>query len=73
MDTPRLYTTGEAAKVLGTNYKTVVRWANQGRLGEYSTTIGGHRRLDADRIDALAAETGTVRPATAGPLAGDGS
>lgn len=44
----------EVALLFGVSSKSVVRWCNDGRL-PYSTTLGGHRRFDPERIAAIAA------------------
>jgi excisionase family DNA binding protein len=44
--------TSEAARRLYVTPRTVLRWANQGRL-QHRRTLGGHRRYDPELIDAL--------------------
>lgn len=48
---------GQAARILGVSPKTVVRWANDGRI-PCLVTLGGHRRFRADVIAAVAASMG---------------
>ena len=51
----RLYKTGTVAEIFDVDPKTVIRWANAGRLGPVIRTPGGrHRRYDADLVDRLA-------------------
>ena len=48
-------TVSEVADLFHVSSKTVVRWANDGRL-PYMATLGGHRRFPRDRIEALVVE-----------------
>jgi excisionase family DNA binding protein len=49
----RQWLTGsQTAQRLQVSPRTVVRWADQGRLG-HRRTLGGHRRYDPELIDAL--------------------
>lgn len=48
-------TTGEVAKMLGVQPKTVSRWAKEGRL-PFLKTLGGHRRYSKVAIEQLAKE-----------------
>lgn len=53
----RLYKTGTVAEIFAVDPKTVIRWANDGRLGPVIRTPGGrHRRYDADLVDRLAGD-----------------
>ena len=49
-------TPGEVARSLHVSPKTIVRWANEGRI-KYTTTLGGHRRFRREDIDQVVAET----------------
>lgn len=40
-----VYTTGEAAKLLGVHKKTVQHWCNQGSITAYRTSPIGHWRI----------------------------
>lgn len=57
--TDRLLTPGEVAQRFGVNAKTVLRWANLGRLHPIRT-LGGHRRYRETEIAALIAATGPI-------------
>lgn len=48
-------TVSEVAELFHVSSKTVVRWANDGRL-PYMATLGGHRRFPRDQIEALVLE-----------------
>jgi excisionase family DNA binding protein len=45
----------EVAAIFGVQPRTVVRWAQEGRLPSIRTP-GGHTRFQADAVNALAAE-----------------
>ncbi|MGH9164826.1 MAG: helix-turn-helix domain-containing protein, partial [Acidimicrobiales bacterium] len=47
-------TVSEVADLFHVSTKTVVRWANDGRL-PYMSTLGGHRRFPRADIEALLA------------------
>jgi len=47
-------TVSEVATLFHVSTKTVVRWANDGRL-PYMSTLGGHRRFPRADIEALLA------------------
>jgi excisionase family DNA binding protein len=53
---------GEVATIFGVNAKTVARWAREGKL-PYIRTPGGHMRIAADAVRALAGSRGTTEPA----------
>ena len=60
MNTPelvpqRLYMPGEVAKMFNVGRPTVSRWFSAGTIPaeRIVTTPGGHRRVNADYIDAL--------------------
>ncbi len=60
----RLLTPGEVALLFRVEPKTVIRWADQGRIGSIRTP-GGHRRFrESDVTELLAdpAPPGTSRP-----------
>ena len=46
----RLVSTGEAARRLGVNLRTLQRWASEGLLKPDWVTPGGHMRWDVDRL-----------------------
>lgn len=50
----RLYTPAEVAERFRIDVKTVARWVQAGRIPESAVvwTLGGHRRIDAEFIDA---------------------
>ena len=48
-------TVSEVADLFHVSSKTVVRWANDGKL-PYMATLGGHRRFPRAPIEALAAD-----------------
>ena len=49
----RQWLTGsQTAARLHVSPRTVIRWANQGRL-QHRRTLGGHRRYDPELIDTL--------------------
>lgn len=50
----RLYTPAEVSKLFYVHPKTVTRWARNGIL-PCVFTLGGHRRFDADQVDAMLA------------------
>lgn len=47
-----LYTTHEAAEILGVTPITVIRWIKKGQLN-CLTTLGGHRRIEAKDLQKL--------------------
>jgi excisionase family DNA binding protein len=49
----QVLTPGNAAKILGVDAKTLVRWAREGRVPTYAITLGGHRRYLRSDIEAL--------------------
>ncbi len=48
-------TVSEVADLFHVSSKTVVRWANDGKL-PYMATLGGHRRFPRASIETLAAD-----------------
>lgn len=48
-------TVSEVADLFHVSSKTVVRWANDGKL-PYMATLGGHRRFPRDAVEALVAD-----------------
>lgn len=48
-------TVSEVANLFHVSSKTVVRWANDGKL-PYMATLGGHRRFPRGPIEALVAD-----------------
>jgi excisionase family DNA binding protein len=55
IDTERLLTPGEVARMFRVDPKTVTRWAAHGRLGSIRTP-GGHRRFRESEVNALLAD-----------------
>lgn len=51
----RMYTTAEAALRLEVSVQTVQLWVDDGHLPAWRTK-GGHRRVDAEAVDAMAAQ-----------------
>jgi len=49
IQTKKLYTTHEVAKLLGVTPITVIRWIESGKFKCY-TTVGGHRRIDHEEL-----------------------
>lgn len=47
---PRLATTGEAARHLGVNPRTLLKWAQDGSVRPDLITPGGHLRWDVERL-----------------------
>lgn len=45
-------TVSEVAQLFHVSSKTVVRWANDGKL-PYMATLGGHRRFPRSAVEAL--------------------
>lgn len=60
---PRTYTPQQVARHLCVSPQTVQRWVDAGRLRAWKT-LGGHRRIDADDVDALVAQRREVLAAT---------
>jgi excisionase family DNA binding protein len=46
----KLVSTGEAARRLGVNLRTLQRWVREGLVAPDWTTPGGHMRWDVDRL-----------------------
>jgi excisionase family DNA binding protein len=46
----RLVSTGEAARRLGVNLRTLQRWASEGLIKPDWVTPGGHMRWNVDRL-----------------------
>ena len=51
----KLYTTHEAARLLGVTPITIIRWVEAGKLNCF-TTVGGHRRIQYDELVRFAKE-----------------
>jgi len=49
VQTKKLYTTHDVAKLLGVTPITVIRWIEGGKFKCF-TTVGGHRRIDHDEL-----------------------
>lgn len=55
-ETPKLVTTGAAARLVGVAPSTLTRWAAAGVITPAGRTVGGHLRWDVDQLrDQLAA------------------
>lgn len=55
MSTQRDYLTpGEVARALHVSPKTIIRWANEGRI-PHTVTLGGHRRFRRVDIEQVVA------------------
>ena len=50
---PRLVRSGDVAKLMHVDPKTVARWSKDGKLPTYSRTLGGHRIYDLNVIELL--------------------
>lgn len=48
--TARLITTGEAAKAIGVDVRTLQRWVKDGLVEPDGYTAGGHMRWDVERL-----------------------
>jgi len=57
-DNPDLYTTHQAAEILGVTPITVIRWIEKGAL-TCLKTLGGHRRIQREELERLAREHNT--------------
>jgi excisionase family DNA binding protein len=55
VDVEALLTPGEVATMFRVTNKTVLRWANEGRLTSVRT-LGGHRRYRSAEVQALLGE-----------------
>lgn len=49
---PRLIPSATAARLLGVDARTLVRWARAGRIPSYRT-LGGHYRFNAEEVCAF--------------------
>jgi excisionase family DNA binding protein len=58
-------TTAQAAERLGVSPQTIQKWVDAGHLPAWKT-MGGHRRLDADAVERMAAERHSRFNAAAG-------
>lgn len=45
-----MVSTGEAAKAVGVDVRTLQRWATSGLVKPHGWTAGGHMRWDIDRL-----------------------
>ena len=50
MPAERLVSTGEAARALGVDVRTLQRWVRAGEVVPDYTTPGGHHRWDVERV-----------------------
>jgi excisionase family DNA binding protein len=53
-----LYTTGQAAKLLGVYRKTVYLWCVKGTIDAYRTSPGGEWRITRDTLEKYAESNG---------------
>jgi len=53
IETPSYFRTAEVADILHVSFKTVSRWAKEGKL-PFLKTLGGHRRYPEAKIRELA-------------------
>lgn len=54
-DNPDLFTTHQAADILGVTPITVIRWIKKGAI-PCMTTLGGHRRIKREDLERIAKE-----------------
>lgn len=54
-------TPGELARAMHVSPKTILRWANEGRI-PYLVTLGGHRRFLRSDVEALLVQMYGVPP-----------
>ena len=59
---PQLMGTGEAARALGVDRRTLSRWAQTGRITPDAKTIGGFLRWDLDRLRVQLQALGAIPP-----------
>jgi excisionase family DNA binding protein len=52
----RLIGSGEAARALGINTRTLARWVQEGRVTPALVTAGGHYRFELEDLKAQLAE-----------------
>lgn len=57
VDMRKWLSVGEAARELGVAPVTVVRWCDAGKI-EFRKTMGGHRRIHVDTIEAIINQEG---------------
>lgn len=55
---PELISTGAAAKALGIDPSTLVRWSTSGVVTPAGRTVGGHLRWNLEQLRAQLAEAG---------------
>lgn len=59
MHATQVYTTGEAANLLGVHKMTVLKWCQQGKLDAYRTSTPlGHWRITRTAIEVYAQQNG---------------
>jgi two-component system, OmpR family, response regulator RpaA len=59
----QVYTSGQAAGLLGVSVQTVNRWFDQGRLAGYRIPSSNERRIPRTDLEAFAAAAGVPPPA----------
>jgi two-component system, OmpR family, response regulator RpaA len=59
----QVYTSGQAAKLLGVPVRTVNRWFDRGRLAGYRVPSSNERRIPRTDLEAFAAAAGVPPPA----------
>lgn len=69
IETPNSFSTATVARRLGVSVPTVQRWVDLGHLKAWKT-VGGHRRIDAESVDAFIEKRAQLdaEPAAAVPL-----
>ena len=54
----KLYTTGEAAKLLGVHKSAVLKWCNRGMITAHRTSPKGHWRISKSSVEEYAKQNG---------------
>jgi len=61
MDSPKLFSPREAAKILGISYSTLKQWIHKKKLRTMKTA-GGHHRIPEPELDRFLHEVSSHRP-----------
>jgi molybdopterin-binding protein len=61
MDSPKLFSPREAAKILGISYSTLKQWIHKKKLRTMKTA-GGHHRIPEPELDKFLHEVSSHRP-----------